>query len=320
MADKDKIDLKSRIIKHSFFQRIIKLLKSIILPGFDKIPLFDVIVFFVKGLRDGAVTTRASSLAFKFFLAIFPSLIFLITLIPYVPIPNFQDELLLLLSEFLPAGAYEATKDTLEDLIKNQNSGLLSFGFIFALYLATDGMHSVIDSFNLSIHANDSRNFFVIRLISILLVFILTLLLVISIALIVFSEVAINYIELHNILNNHLLLYLLIIGKWIITLSLFFFAYSFIYWLGPDSKNKFRFFSAGSTFATLFSIIISLGFAFYVNNFGNYNKLYGSIGTVMVVMLWMYFNAIVLLLGFEMNASISRAKKQEIKEAPPNLP
>ncbi len=283
-------------------------LKGIYLPGFEKLPLFDVIVFFVKGMRNGAVTTRASSLAYKFFLAIFPSLIFLITLIPYVPIPDFQDQLLQLMRDFLPSGAYDATQETLEDLIKNQNGGLLSFGFLFALFLSTDGMHSVISSFNLSIHANETRNFFKIRLIAVILVFIITLLLVLSIALIVFSEVVIDYLEKANILNDAFFVYALIVGKWIITLALFFFAFSFIYWLGPDSKNRFRFFNAGSTFATFFSILISSGFAFYVNNFGNYNKLYGSIGTVMVVMLWMYFNAIVLLLGFELNASISALK------------
>jgi membrane protein len=283
-------------------------LKGIYLPGFEKLPLFDVIVFFVKGMRNGAVTTRASSLAYKFFLAIFPSLIFLITLIPYVPIPDFQDQLLQLMRDFLPSGAYDATQETLEDLIKNQNGGLLSFGFLFALFLSTDGMHSVISSFNLSIHANETRNFFKIRLIAVILVFIITLLLVLSIALIVFSEVVIDYLEKANILNDAFFMYALIVGKWIITLALFFFAFSFIYWLGPDSKNRFRFFNAGSTFATFFSILISSGFAFYVNNFGNYNKLYGSIGTVMVVMLWMYFNAIVLLLGFELNASISALK------------
>jgi membrane protein len=283
-------------------------LKGIYLPGFEKLPLFDVIVFFVKGMRNGAVTTRASSLAYKFFLAIFPSLIFLITLIPYVPISDFQDQLLQLMRDFLPSGAYDATQETLEDLIKNQNGGLLSFGFLFALFLSTDGMHSVISSFNLSIHANETRNFFKIRLIAVILVFIITLLLVLSIALIVFSEVVIDYLEKANILNDVFFVYALIVGKWIITLALFFFAFSFIYWLGPDSKNRFRFFNAGSTFATFFSILISSGFAFYVNNFGNYNKLYGSIGTVMVVMLWMYFNAIVLLLGFELNASISALK------------
>jgi len=309
----NKSTVLAKVLELTLVRKFIIFLKSVYLPGFDKLPIYGVIVFFVKGLRDGALITRASSLAFKFFLAIFPSLIFLITLIPYVPIANFQDELLMLIHSFLPAGAYSATKDTLEDLIKNQNGGLLSFGFIFALYLATDGMHSVINAFNLSIHARESRNFFKIRGISIILIVILTLLLMFSIALIVFSEVLFSYLVRNNFVNDSFTFYFLLVGKWTITLSLFFFAFSFMYWLGPDSKNEFRFFSAGSTFATFLSIVISLGFAFYVNNFGNYNKLYGSIGTVMVVMLWMYFNAIVLLLGFELNASLQLARQEETR-------
>jgi len=314
LEESKEITWQQRVKGFAWYRRSSTVLKKVYLPGFEKLPLFDVIIFFIKSMRNGAVTTRASSLAFKFFLAIFPSLIFLITLIPYVPIPNFQNQLLDLIHDFLPAGAYDATKDTLEDLIKNQNGGLLSFGFIFALYLATDGMHSVISAFNLSIHANESRNFFKIRLISVTLILIITLLLVLSIALIVFSEIAFTYLVNHKLVNDTLIVYSLVAGKWIITLALFFFAFSFIYWLGPDSKNKFRFFSAGSTFATLFSILISLGFAFYVNNFGNYNKLYGSIGTVMIVMLWMYFNAIVLLLGFEVNASLNLARNKSIND------
>ena len=304
------------IQQNEYFINFTSFLKRIYLPGFERVPLFDVVVFFIKGMRNGAVTTRASSLAFKFFLAIFPSLIFLITLIPYVPVPNFQDQLLQLMHDFLPTGAYDATKDTLEDLIKNQNGGLLSFGFLFALYLSTDGMHSVINSFNLSIHATETRNFLKIRLVAVILVFIITLLLVLSIALIVFSEIVIDYLESTNLLNDAFFVNTLILGKWVITLALFFFAFSFIYWLGPDSKNRFRFFNAGSTFATFFSILISLCFAFYVNHFGNYNKLYGSIGTVMVIMLWMYFNAIVLLLGFELNASISALMNSKKENQP----
>jgi membrane protein len=301
------IKLKQLPVIKDFLQ----LLKHLYLPGFEKISLFEVLRFFITGVSNGAITTRASSLAFKFFLAIFPGFIFLITLIPFVPIQNFQTQLLLLLKEILPLTVYEATSETLLDLINNQHNGLLSFGFLFTLYLTTDGMHSVINSFHLSSQIEETRGFLKIRLVALILIFIITLLLVLSITLIVFSDIAFNYIEENTIIPNTFIVYTLIIGKWIITISLFFFAYSFIYWLGPNTQLKFRFISAGSTFATLFSILISLLFAYYINNWGNYNKLYGSIGTVMVVMLWMYFNSIVLLLGFELNASISNAKNKD---------
>lgn len=286
-----------------------KFLESIFLPGFDHTNLYTILVFFIKGIINYDITTQASSLAYKFFLALFPSLIFLITLIPYVPIQDFQDQLLGVLKDFIPSGAFEALEETLNDLIKNQHGSLLSFGFLFALFLTTDGIHAMINAFNSADDAEETRSVIKIRLISILLVFIITILLVVSIGLIVFSGTIIAYLQEKSFINDELLVWGLIIGKWIITLALFFTSISFIFWLGPDRQKKFRFISAGSTFSTLFSIFISLGFAFYVDNFGTYNKLYGSIGTVMVVMLWMYFNSIGLLLGYQLNAGLKKLKE-----------
>ncbi|MFZ4613539.1 MAG: YihY/virulence factor BrkB family protein [Bacteroidia bacterium] len=300
--------IKKWAVNSKIFYLIKSVLSRIFVPGFEKINLYEILVFFFKGVINYDITTQASSLAFKFFLAIFPGLIFLITLIPYVPIQNFQNQLLEILKDFLPGGAFEALEETLNDLIKNQNGSLLSFGFLFALFLATDGIHAMINAFNSSDHKEETRSMIKIRLISILLVFIITLLLIVSIGLIVFSGVIINFLKSNSIIYDELLVWALIIGKWIITLGMFFTSISFIFWLGPDRKHKFRFVSAGSTFTTFFSIFISLVFAYYVDNFGNYNKLYGSIGTVMVVMLWMYFNSIGLLLGYQLNASLKKLK------------
>ncbi|MFN5629213.1 MAG: YihY/virulence factor BrkB family protein [Bacteroidota bacterium] len=300
--------IKKWAVNSKIFYLIKGVLSRIFVPGFEKVNLYEILVFFFKGVINYDITTQASSLAFKFFLAIFPGLIFLITLIPYVPIDNFQNQLLEILKDFLPGGAFEALEETLNDLIKNQHGSLLSFGFLFALFLATDGIHAMINAFNSSDHKEETRSSLKIRMISILLVFIITLLLIVSIGLIVFSGVIINFLKSNSIIYDELLVWSLIIGKWIITLGMFFTSISFIFWLGPDRKHKFRFISAGSTFTTFFSIFISLVFAYYVDNFGNYNKLYGSIGTVMVVMLWMYFNSIGLLLGYQLNASLKKLK------------
>ena len=282
--------------------------KKLVIPGFDGLPLYNVLEFFVKGIQNGSLTTRASSLAFKFFMAIFPSIIFLITLIPYIPIENFQDQLLTLLHDILPHNAFEATRETFEDLLKHQRGDLLSFGFLFALYLSTDGIHAMIKAFNKSNQSIETRTVWKIRMISVLLVFILTFLILIAIALIVFSGVAMDYLVNKHVLQDSFTIYLLLVGKWIVILGLFLCAFSFLYYLGPDEKLKWKFITAGSTFATLLAIVASLAFSFYVNHFGNYNKLYGSIGTLIVIMLWIYFNSIIILLGFELNASIHSAK------------
>lgn len=283
--------------------------KKIILPGFEGVPLYNVILFFIKGLQSSALGNQATSLSFRFFLAIFPGLIFIITLIPYIPIANFQDLLLQLLKDIMPHSAYQATQETFLDLIKNKQGGLLSFGFIFALYLATNGVFAMMSGFNESVHIVEKRPAYKIRLISLMLVGIITLLLTFSTALIVFSGWVFGYLLHHGIINDGISLYALLLGKWIILLGLLLTAVSFLYYFGPSGKVKYRFISAGSSLATVFIIIVSSGFAFYVNNFGSYNKLYGSIGTIIVVMLFINFNVFVILLGYELNSSIYLAKQ-----------
>jgi membrane protein len=283
--------------------------KNISLPGFDHIPVFDVILFFGRAIKNGAITTRASSLAFNFFLAIFPGLIFLFTLIPYIPIDSFQEELFRLLKEILPYNAFEATQSTILDIINQPRGGLLSFGFGVTIYFATNGIMAMIKGFNNSYYDIETRSPVMQRIVAFILVIILTLLLMIAVTLIISSSAILNYLVLKGFISDSLTLILLELGKWSIILGLLFFCFSFLYYFAPNKKSKFRFISAGSTLATLLSILTSLGFAFYVNNFGTYNKLYGSIGTLMVILLWIHFNSIILLAGFELNASIDNAKK-----------
>jgi membrane protein len=221
-------------------------------------------------------------------------------------------ELLAILNDLLPTSAYEFAEVTLIEIILQPNQGLLSFGFIFAIYLATNGLDGLLTAFQDSYNTTFKRNAIKQKLLSILLLFILTLLLVIAIAAIVSSEVILYYFIDEK---QTFAAYLLMIGKWIIIAALCFFAISFMYYIGGNRKMKWRFFSAGSSLATALVLIVSLGFAFYVDNFANYNKIYGSIGTLIVIMLWIYFNSLVLLIGFELNASIQQAGSiREVKE------
>lgn len=283
--------------------------KQVVLPGFERLPLYDVIVFFYEALHKGALTTRAASLAYNFFMAIFPSIIFLFTLIPYIPIDNFQYELFALLRKFLPYNAFEATRTTIEDILEQQRGGLLSVGFILALFFSSNGIIAMMHAFNSSFYTIEKRGPIGKWFTAMGLVLIMVLLLIIAIGLIVFSGTVIDYLVSINIINDKITVYLLQTGRWLITIALFFFGFSFLYYIGPSKKMEYKFISAGSTLATILSLITSAGFAFYVNNFSQYNKLYGSIGTLMVIMLWIYFNCIILLLGFELNASIKNAKK-----------
>jgi membrane protein len=282
--------------------------KHIVLPGFSGMNLYDVARFFIEGLEKGAITTRASSIAFNFFLALFPALIFFFTLIPYIPVDNFQEILLGLLGEVLPPSTNESAFTTITDIINHPRGGLLSFGFLMALYFSTNSINSLMEAFNSSYHISESRGMWKQRLIALGLTLMLSLMLIVAVALIVFTQFASNYFVDLGILKQSSIT-LMLIGKWIILLAFLFGGLSVLFQYGPSKKTHWSLISPGSILATLFIIITSVGFGLYIDHFGQYNKLYGSIGTLIVILLWIYFNAIVMLIGFELNASIFSAKE-----------
>lgn len=302
--------LVNKVLQSKLVIFLIERSKRIILPGFDGVPLYYVLKFFVQGLQKGALATRASSLAFHFFLAIFPAIIFFFTLIPYIPIENFQEELLGLLEDLMPEAAYEASLATLEDIITIERGGLLSIGFVAAMYFATNGVNAMFSAFNNTYHSIEIRKPIMQRLTAIGITLLIAVLVLVSILLIIFGQRVLDTLLEYNFLREKFIYYLLIALKWLVTLTLIFFMISFLYYAGPAKKVKWRFFSAGSTLATILMVITSVGFSYFVNNFAQYNKLYGSIGTLIVILLWIQWNSFALLIGFELNASIDIAKRK----------
>ena len=295
-------------MKENFIIQIARRIKPI---GFAGLSLYDVAIFFWKGLMEGAITTRASSLAFNFFLAFFPSIIVFFTLIPYIPIDGLQETLMELLAVVLPPSTNEITFTTLDDIINNPRGGLLSLGFILALYFSTNGINSLIEAFNSSYHIREIRPLIQQRILSLGLTLLLSVMLIIAIGLIIFGTVVVNYL-VDNAIITISAADIIIYGKWMVMLTMLFFGISILFHLGPALKSKWKLFTPGSIFATIFIIITSVGFNYYINNFSQYNKIYGSIGTLMIILLWMYFNSIILLTGFELNASISNAKQKNV--------
>jgi membrane protein len=303
-----KQKLYERILRWKIVRLLIDLSKKLVLPGFDGLPLYTVTVFFIKGLYEGYITSRASAISFNFFLAVFPTLIFLFTIIPFIPIEDFQGTLLSLIHDFIPKSAYETVRETVEDIVTRQRGDLLSLGFILSLYFSTNGLNSLMEAFNNTYHTIETRSIFRQRLISALLVFILSILLIIAIGLMTVGPVILSLIFPEKILQSSFYSFFIWLLTWLVILATLFFAISFIYYLAPAKRRDFRFISAGSSLATFLVILTTLGFNFYVDNFATYNILYGSIGTLMIVLLWIYFNSISLLIGFELNASIYKAK------------
>jgi len=290
------------------------LTEKLIVPGFKGLSLYDVGSFFFRGIRHGTLSLRASSVAFNMFVALFPALIFLFSLIPFIPIDNFQYELFSVLAEVLPDSAYSLLYETISDTILTQRSSVLSVGFLLMLFFSSSGVMSLIEAFNATYHTFETRSPLSIRFISLLLVIILSLLLLAAIALIIIgNSFFVGFITKHPNLSDADILYL-IVGflKWTLIVFLYFLAISFLYFLAPSKKSRFRFITPGAIFATVLQIIAVLGFSYYVNNFAQYNKLYGSIGTVIVVMMLIYITALALILGFELNVSVMSGKNKSI--------
>lgn len=283
-------------------------IKNIVLPGFDGIPLGTVARLTVKGLfARGVLVTRASSIAFNMLMAILPATIFFFTLIPFVPLPGFQDELIRLFENIIPANAYRFIENTLVDVITKRSGALLIFMFIATIIFSTNGIHALIHAFNVSMHEFESRSWIQQRKIAIILLFVTLLMFAIAGALIILSRSVVARLVELGALKLNLVFYVVMTLKWILVIGMLFMAISTLYYMAPAKKKDFRFISPGSILATILFIITSMGFSAYVNNFGQYNKLYGSIGTLMVILIWLYLNSVALLVGFELNVSIKAA-------------
>ena len=280
--------------------------------GFQKLSVYDVAIFFWKGLINGAITTRASSLAFNFFLAFFPAIIFLFTLLPYIPIDGLQENLIDILSSVLPHSTNEIATKTIDDIINNPRGGLLSIGFILALYFSTNGVNSLIEAFNSSYHVQESRSILYQRFLALILTLILSAMVLITITLIIFGKSYLNYLIINEVISASNM-YLFTILKWTLLSICLLIGISTVFHLGPNLERKLIFISPGTIFATLFIIITSVVFSIYISYFSQYNQIYGSIGTLIIILLWIYFNSIILLTGFELNVSIINASKKQEK-------
>ncbi len=288
--------------------------KQVSFPGFDRVPAFNVLLFFFRGIRDGRVIARAEAVSFNLVLAVFPAILFLFTLIPLIPIENFQSDLLLLIQSILPASTYVVVQRIIEDIITIKHGGLLSFGFAFALVFSTNGIVALIDAFNVSIHVEESRSWLMQRAVAFVLVVSLFFLVTIGVSLMTITHRLLDFLVLKELMIQGWLYYMVVIGKWVVILGVFYFAYSFLYYWGPSKKSQYRFISAGASLATVLSILLTTGFGFYIDHFSRYNALYGSIGTLPIIMLMIFCYALAIIIGFELNIGIVAARNIQLTE------
>ncbi len=316
MVDVEKLVLESKPV-----QWLVHKSKSLVLPGFEGIPLYDVIVFFLKETARESLVERAAAISFNFLLAIPPFFIFLFTLVPFIPLQNIEPTLYDLAKAVTPnENTYQIVREMIHDFLYTHRNTLLSFAFILSFYYSSNGVMGMLRSFDKLLPGFNQRLWWQTRLTALKLTVFLVVLLLATVALIIMQGTIMKWVfESLNIRDSFSQLALLA-ARWLLIILLFFSIISVIYRFGPATKKKWKFISAGSTFATVSMIVVTLGFSFWVTNFAQYNQIYGSIGTVLILMLVVYFNSFILLIGFELNTSISTireiARQREAGEEP----
>jgi membrane protein len=300
--------IKRKVIYSRPFRHLLGWARRIQLPGFDGFSIYEISRFFFKALFDGHIVTRASAISFKLFLAFFPAVIVLLTLIPYVPITDFQDRLLDTFQSMMPLDVFRFIESTLEDLVVKKHGTLLSVSFIVGLYLASNSIDAILEGFSGSTNLTSWHSAIKQRILSFGLLLALTILAVIGVPLLTLSGIIINLLDAQGLFISALHVYALIAARWLVSILLVMMAISLLYNVGDPTTRRFRVFTPGSLLALFLILLVSQALAFVFSNITDYNALYGSIGAILAVQLWIYFNMIALLIGYELNISIARAR------------
>lgn len=281
------------------------------LPGFSGMTNQEVFVFFIKGIKKGAIGTRAAASTYKFFMALFPGVIFLLTLIPYIPIKNFHHKLLISIEGIIPSEIYPFIEKTLIDTVVNKKSGILSLGILFTLYFSTNGMNGLMQAFNASAFISETRKPLKQRLVAIYFTFFMVFMMMFIVAFMTFVGWIKNHFK-HELLD--ITVAFINVGQWLVIFSAIYFAIATIFYYAPARTMRWSYFSAGAFSSTIIVILASLGISFYITYFNTYNKVYGILGTVPVILIWINLIVYSLLIGFELNVSIRYADKYKRRE------
>lgn len=289
-------------------RKLIAFSKKIKLPGLSGFSLYDLLDIYITGIIKGSFSPRASSIAFSFFLALFPFLLFLLNLIPYVPIPNFQQRFLIFIEALLPPQTTQFFYPIIADIAVNPRAGLISFAFLLSIFLTANGVNAIFSAFQYSFHVTINRNFFKQYLVAIGVSIFLALLLLTSVGVILYGEYIIHDLQSRDYIKNAV--FWVSFFQYLVFVVMVYVVMATLYYYGTKEGKSSRFFSIGALATTILFILTTYFFGIYINNFSNYNELYGSIGALLILMLYIWINANLLLLGFELNISIKRLKEK----------
>jgi len=308
--------LDEKLDKIPIVNILVRFFKRAKLPGLEGLSFYDLLELYITGIVKGALTTRASAIAFSFFMAIFPFLLFVLIVIPYVPIDDFKIEFLRFLESFLPQSTSEFFfKNIFEGIDNSQRGGLLSSVFVLSIALMANGVNALFSGFETSYHEQLSRSVFRQYLVALGVALILAFLLIITIAVLGYFQIYVVQKVLDTLHNQGYdvatqSVFWFKVVKYVFFVFIVYIATATMYYFGTKEGKHSKFFSVGAGFTTFLIILLSFLFGIYIENFGQYNKLYGSIGALLILMFYLWLNANILLLGYELNASLNKLRKR----------
>lgn len=303
----------SRIIEAKFekipvVRNLMHFTKGIKLPWLSGLSFYELLELYIIGVAQGAISYRAASIAFSFFMALFPFALFILNLIPYIPIEGFQQDFLRFVEEGVPPRTYDAIATIINDILNNSHSGLLSWGFVLSIFLMANGLNAILGGFENSRHVLIKRGFFRQYAVAVGMSLLLSVLLIVTISSIVVFEVFIQQTKIQDVLSDKIPL--IILGRYVFIIAMILLTTSILFKFGIKRDKNRSFISIGSVFTTILIILSSYFFGIWVIKFSKYNELYGSIGTLLIMMFYIWINCMILLLGFELNAVINKLKRK----------
>jgi membrane protein len=302
--------LEHKLERVPVLKYLVRFGKSVKLPYSEGLTLYHLAELYISGILKGDISYRAGAIAFSFFMSLFPFALFILNLIPYIPIEGFQEDFMQFVADNVPPTTYDAISGTLADILLNSHKSLLSTGILLSILLMSNGLNAILSGFQNSMHITIKRTYFKQYGVAIALSLVLTLLLILTVASIVTFEIVIRSLASRGIIGQDALL--LQIGRYLFLILMILTTTSLLFKFAAKETRGAAFFSYGSVFSTLLFGLTSFGFSIYVVRFSKYNELYGSIGTLLVLMLYIWINCFILLLGFELNALIHKLKRKNL--------
>ena len=296
------IEIEGKLERIPIVRNLVHGLKRIKLPWLAGLSFYDLLELYGLGIIESALTYHASAIAFSFFMALFPFALFILNLIPFIPIEGFQEDFLIFVKDGVPPNTYDAIYQIITDILNNSDSGLLSSGFILSIFLMANGLNGILGGFQTSRHVLIKRGFVKQYLVALAMSLLLSLLLIVTVSTIVVFEVIIQKTVFSDQIQ------FIVLGRYAFVGVMILLTTSILFKFGTKHDNDRAFISIGSVFTTILIILDSYFFGIWVKNFSQYNELYGSIGTLLVLMFYIWINCMILLLGFELNGTVNKLK------------